>query len=356
MNTILYILLALLLVGFGVMLYFLQKLAKSQQKPQDDSTTKMMMEWMKQVKEGTDMTRQEIQKSMDYNNRTMNERLDINSKHINERLDNAAKVIGAVTKELGQMQQIGKSLSYVQDFLLSAKKRGTIGEQIMEEMLKQSLPAHMYSIQYRFRSGETADSIVRIGERLLAMDSKFSMENYRAYINAETDELRDTARKIFIRDIKKRIDEISKKYIVPAENTFDFALMYVPADGVFHEISDDVEVYEYARNKHVHIVSPSTFYYFLQVLLVGLQRERINGQAEQILKIIQGLRQDSEKFAGNLSILTKHITNAKSTLEIVGGSYERIHGKIEEMATLKIEETKDQVKVEAVVEKVLQEQ
>jgi DNA recombination protein RmuC len=346
MDNLLYILIGLLLVGFGIMLYFLIKLSKSQKNPQDDSTSKLMMEWIKQVKEGTDLTRQEIQKSMDYNNRTMNERLEINSRHINERLDNAAKVIGAVTKELGQMQQIGKSLSYVQDFLLSAKKRGTIGEQIMEEMLKQSLPAHMYTIQYRFRSGETADSVVRIGERLLAMDSKFSMENYRAYINSETDELREIARKLFIKDIKKRIDEISKKYIVPAENTFDFALMYVPADGVFHEISDDIEVYEYARNKHVHLVSPSTFYYFLQVLLVGLQRERINGQAENILKIIQGLRQDSEKFSNNLGVLTKHITNAKSTLDLVGGSYERIHSKIEEVATLKIEQTKEEVQVE----------
>src|SRR6185369_1888196 len=157
--------------------------------------------------------------------------MDTTNKAINERLDNAARVIGAVTKELGQMQQIGKSLSYVQDFLLSAKKRGTIGEQIMEEMLKQSLPPHMYSLQYRFRSGEIVDAIIKLGDRILAMDSKFSMENYRAYINAETDELRDVARKLFIKDIKKRIDEIARKYVIPSENTFDFALMYVPADG-----------------------------------------------------------------------------------------------------------------------------
>jgi DNA recombination protein RmuC len=326
MNPILYILIAVLLAGFGLVFYFLLKLQKSQSKPQDDQSMKIMMEWMKQMKEGTDQTRQEIQKGMDGT-----------SKAINERLDNAARVIGAVTKELGQMQQIGKSLSYVQDFLLSAKKRGTIGEQIMEEMLKQSLPAHMYSIQHRFRSGEVADSVVKVGDRLLAMDSKFTMENYRAYINAETDDTRDVARKAFVKDVKKRIDEISKKYILPEENTFDFALMYVPADGVFNEISDDVEIYEHARNKHVHMVSPSTFYYFLQVLLIGLQRERINEQAEQIIKIIQGLRQDSEKFTNNLGVLTKHITNAKSTIDLVGSSYERIHNKINEVSNLKLE-------------------
>lgn len=329
MNTPIYILAGIMVIGFGGMFYFLAT-RRSKEEPKDDTSMKMMMEWMKQIKEGTDMTRQEMQKSMDTSNHA-----------INERLDKAAQYIGAVSKELGQMQQIGKSLSYVQDFLLSAKKRGTIGEQIMEEMLKQSLPAHMYSIQHRFRSGETADSVVKVGERLLAMDSKFSMENYRAYINAETDEQRDALRKVFVKDIKKRIEEISKKYILPAENTFDFALMYVPADGVFHEISDDVEIYEYARVKHVHLVSPSTFYYFLQVLLVGLQRERINEQAEHILKIIQGLRQDSEKFTNNLSVLTKHVTNAKQTLDVVGSSYERIHSKIDEMSTLKLEKQAD---------------
>ncbi len=251
-----------------------------------------------------------------------------------------------MTKELGQMQQIGKSLSYVQDFLLSAKKRGTIGEQIMEEMLKQSLPANMYEIQYRFRSGECADSVIKINNRLLAMDSKFSMENYRAYINAETDEQRDALRKLFVRDVKKRIDEISKKYVLPEENTLDFALMYVPADGVFNEISDDVEVYEYARNKRVHMVSPSTFYYFLQVILIGLQGARISEHAQHILKVIQGLKKDSEKFSDNLSVLTKHVTNAKQTLELVSTGYEKIHGKIDEISNLKIEQPAEQLLIE----------
>lgn len=335
MNTFLII---IVLAGFAAVIYFIFQLKKNQSKKEDDPALKIMMEWMKQVKEGTEATRQELQKSLEGTNKTINDRLDITNKAISERLDKAAQVIGAVSKDLGQMQQIGKSLSYVQDFLLSAKKRGNIGEQIMEEMLRQSLPPHMFSLQYAFRSGDIADSIVRIGEKILAMDSKFSMENYRSYINAETDEQRQAMRKLFVKDIKKRIDEISKKYILPEENTFDFALMYVPAEGVFNEIADDVEIYEYARGKRVHAVSPATFYYFLQVLNIALQRERINEQAEQILKIIQGLKKDSEKFGGNLAVLTKHVNNAKQTLDLVGSSYERIHGKIGEMASLKLED------------------
>ncbi len=329
MNTPLYILIAIMTLGFAGMFWYISRISKQEKKEdnKENESLKVMMEWMKQIKEGTDQTRQEMQKSINNTN-----------KEINERLDNAARVIGTVSKELGQMQQIGKSLSYVQDFLLSAKKRGTIGEQIMEEMLKQSLPANMYSIQFRFKTGETADSVIKVNERLLSMDSKFSMENYRAYINAETEDMRDAARKLFIRDVKKRIDEISKKYILPEENTLDFALMYVPADGVFNEISDDVEIYEYARAKRVHMVSPSTFYYFLQVILIGLQGARVSEHAQHILKVIQGLRKDSEKFSDNLSVLTKHITNAKSTLDLVGSGYERIHNKIDEISNLKIEQ------------------
>jgi DNA recombination protein RmuC len=113
--------------------------------------------------------------------------------------------------------------------------------------------------------------------------------------------------------------------------------MYVPADGVFNEISDDVEINDYARAKRVHMVSPSTFYYFLQVILIGLQGARVSEHAQHILKVIQGLRKDSEKFSDNLSVLTKHVTNAKSTLDLVGSSYERIHNKIDEVSNLKIE-------------------
>lgn len=326
MNIGIYILIALVLLGFGAIFYALLRVQRSTQKPQDDQAMKVMMEWMKQMKESGDQTRQELQKGIESTN-----------KAINERLDNAARVIGAVTKELGQMQQIGKSFAQFQDFLLSAKKRGNIGEQIMEDMIRQSLPPNKYTFQHRFRSGEVVDAIINLGDRILAVDSKFSMENYRAYIKAETDEQREAMRKLFIRDIKKRIDEIAKKYVLPAEHTFDFALMYVPADGVFNEVTDDVEVYEYARNKHVHLVSPGTFYYFLQVIIIGMQGQRINEQAEQILRTIQGLRQESEKYRDNLSVLTKHITNAKSTLELIGSSYDRIHNKIEEISTLKIE-------------------
>jgi|SRR5579872_189166 len=331
MNIGLYILIGLFVIGFGILFYFLQRLQKATQKPQDETQAlKVMMEWMKQIKDASDQTRQELSKG-----------IEVTNKAINERLDKAAMVIGEVSKGLGQVQQIGKSFSQFQDFLLSAKKRGNIGEQIMEDMIRQSLPPNAYSFQYRFRSGETVDAVVKLGERQLAVDSKFSMENYRAYVKSETDEQREAMRKLFIRDIKKRIDEISKKYIVPEENTFDFALMYVPADGVFNEVTDDVEIYEYARNKHVHLVSPGTFYYFLQVIIIGMQGQRINEQAETILKTIQGLRQDSEKFSANLSVLTKHVTNAKSTLEIIGSSYERIHNKIQEVSTLKIEKEKE---------------
>ncbi len=326
------ILLAILIL---VNIWLVRRLTQKPASNESEQALKVMGDWMRQIKEGTDKTREEMQKS-----------IGITNKEINERLDNAARVIGTVSKELGHMQEIGKTLSYVQEFLISSKKRGTIGEQIMEEMLRQSLPANMYSIQYSFKTGDTVDSVIKINDRLLAMDSKFSMENYRAYVKAETEEQREAMRKFFIRDVKKRIDDISKKYILPEEDTLDFALMYVPADGVFNELSDDLEVYEYARQKRVHLVSPSTFYYFLQVILIGLQGARFNEQAQYVLKVIQGLKKDSEKFGDYLSVLTKHVTNAKSTLDLVGSGYDRINSKISEISDLKIETPKEALSID----------
>jgi DNA recombination protein RmuC len=353
MNTTEFIVLILLIVilagGLAAVLGYLfkfQKTLKESIKPEDDQTRNVMMEWMKQLKDSGDQTKNE----MNQTRREIQQNMEGNTRSINERLDESRKVISDVKKELGQVQQIGQSFAQFQDFFLSAKKRGGVGEQIMAEMLRQSLPPHMFELQYRFRTGEIVDSIVKVGDRILAMDSKFSMENYRAFVNATTNELRDLARKAFIKDVKKRIDEISKKYILPAEHTFDFALMYVPADGVFNEITDDIEIFEYSRSKYVLIVSPSTFYYYLQILMVGFQRERINEQAESILKAIQSLRLDSAKFSDNLGVLTKHITNAKSTLDLVGSSYDRIHNKIEEVSSLKLDVPETKKVIEAAID------
>jgi DNA recombination protein RmuC len=325
----LYIIIAILLAGFGVLIYFLIDLKKKGEKPTDDSSLKVMMEWMKEIKAGTEATREGMQKSIDQTN-----------KAINERLDNAGRVIAALTKELGGISQVGPDIRRLTETLASPKLRGNFGEEMLENMLSQALPKSGYEIQYKFKNGEVVDAIIKVGEKLLPIDSKFSMENFRLYKEAKTEEAAEGLKKAFLKDVKKRVDEIHKKYILPQENTFDFALMYIPSEGVFSEVLDDTTVLTYAREKKVYFVSPNTLYHHLQIILLSLRGQKINEAAQQILAMIAGIKQESDKFGRNLEVLGSHIKNAGNTMGTVSNDFLKLKSSISNASSLKLEEAK----------------
>jgi DNA recombination protein RmuC len=326
MPTVLYIIIALLLAGFGVLLYLLIDLKKRTTQPTDDASMKVMMEWMRDIKQGTDTTREQVQKNINETN-----------KAINERLDKAANVIGALQGKLGEMSQIGPDIRRLSEVLASPKARGNFGEEMLENMLAQVLSKEFYSSQYKFKNGEVVDFIVQVGDKMLPIDSKFSMENFRLYKEAREDNVADNLKRAFLRDIKKRIDEIHKKYILPQEGTFDFALMYIPSEGVFSEVLDDLAVVTYARDKKVYFVSPNTLYHHLQIVLLSLRGQQINAAAEQILRMVNGIKQESDKFGRNLGVLGNHIKNASNTMGVVGNEYAKLQSSIDNAATLQLE-------------------
>jgi DNA recombination protein RmuC len=336
--AIIYAILGILVVGFGVLIYFLIELKKKTEKPQDDSSLKVMMEWMKEIKQGTEATREGMQKSIDETN-----------KAINERLDNAARVIGSLQGKLGEMTQIGPDIRRLSEVLASPKARGNFGEEILETLLGQVLPKSSYSAQYRFKNGETVDAIIRVGQHILPIDSKFSMENFRLMKEAKTEESVDGLKKAFLKDVKKRIDEIYKKYILPQEGTFDFALMYIPSEGVFSEVLDDITTIAYAREKKVYFVSPNTLYHHLQIILLSLRGQQINEAAQEILKMITGIKQESEKFGKNLDVLATHIKNAGNSMGTVGNDFMKLKTSINNAATLQLKEAEatEEVTLEA---------
>src|SRR6266404_5166782 len=165
-NNILYIIIVVLLGGFAFLGYLVVELKKHSQKPTDDSSMKVMMEWMKDIKQGTEQTREGMQKSIDQTN-----------KAINERLDNAGRVISALTKELGGISQVGPDIRRLTETLASPKLRGNFGEEMLENMLGQALPKNGFDIQHKFNNGEVVDAVIFVGEKILPIDSKFSMEN-----------------------------------------------------------------------------------------------------------------------------------------------------------------------------------
>lgn len=259
----------------------------------------------------------------------MQQRLDNVSHSMNERLDNAARVIGSVSKELGSLQEIGRNMQGLQDFLKSPKLRGNIGEQVLKQMLEQSFPAGYFDLQYKFTEGQIVDAIVKTDDGLIPIDSKFPLENYQRMVNAENEDSRASFRREFLKDVKKHVNDIAKKYILPEEGTVDFAIMYVPSEAIYYEIiRDDLELNAHGMERKVLFVSPNSFFYFLRVIMMGMQGKRMTDATREIIATVRGLQKDSSKFIENLSVLERHITHAKSAMDRVNTEYGKLEGKI----------------------------
>jgi len=254
------------------------------------------------------------------------EQLQKSTGDLNTRLDKAATVIQDVTKNLGSLGEatkrvfeVGKDIASLQEILRSPKLRGGLGELFLGDLLAQILPPAHFTLQHRFKSGEAVDAAIRLGQNLVPVDSKFPLENFRRVIEVSSEEERKAAKKKFIADVKKHIDAIAGKYILPDEGTFDFALMYIPAENVYYEliirdeaVDTDKGLLNYAFAKRVIPVSPNSFYAYLQTILLGLKGMHIEARAQEILTSLARLSGDFRKFQEEFELVGKHLTNTKS--------------------------------------------
>ncbi len=267
------------------------------------------------------------------------EKLDRTNQVIGERLDNAARVIGAVNRELGQMSQIGQNLQNFQELLKNPKLRGGLGEQGLNDMLAQGFAKELYSIQHKFRNGQTVDAAIKIEAGIVPVDAKFPLENFNRILNGKSEEEKNDARRKFRSDFRVHVNAIAKKYIVPDEGTVDFAMMYIPSETVYYElISNEADLHEYAIKVKVIPTSPNTFFYYLRTLMLGLQGKRISEMSRQILGTLKIIQTETKKFGDNLSVLNRHVTNAKSTMEKVDSDFNRLSNKIEQISLLENEQ------------------
>jgi len=292
---------------------------------------KVLMEWLK-----------EMRSSVDQNLKDQRDAMDKQTRLIWERLDNAAKVIGGVQKQLGGLEEFGKDMKDLSNVLKSPKLRGGFGEQLLYEILENYLPKEMYRAQYKFRNGALCDAVILLEKGIIPVDSKFSMENFRAMIQAETDAEREKARKEFVKDVKKRIDEIASKYILPEEDTTDWAVMYVPSENVFNEISLNQDIRDYAQRKSVALTSPNQFTYFVKTVMMAHRQSELSKHAGEILKSLGGIRIEAEKFSDDLGVLDGHITRTSKSMDNVKTKFGRLFGKIDAVGSLGsgVDETK----------------
>jgi DNA recombination protein RmuC len=249
----------------------------------------------------------------------MSQTLQDANKIISQNLGSTASVFGNVKEQLGRLEvtnkqivDISRDISSLQELLRAPKFRGAMGEVLLENLLDQVLPKQHYDTQYRFKSGDAVDAIIRLGERIVPVDAKFSLENFQKMLEAQDEQAKIVLRRKFIQDVKNRIDEVSSKYILPQENTYDFALMYIPAENVYYEVIIKEDIFSYSMSKKVIPVSPNTFYAYLQVICLGLKGLKVEENAKNILKSLSALGIEIDKFKEEFNTLGGHITNASS--------------------------------------------
>lgn len=275
------------------------------------------------------------------------QRLDTTSGMIGDRLDGASRTMADVHQQLSNVQgatqrvlEVGKDIASLQQILRAPKMRGGLGELFLGELLSQVLPSDAFGLQHSFRGGHRVDAVVKLGGKLVPVDAKFPLENFTRIGSAADEAQKVFARRTFVADVKKRIDEIAQRYIVPDEGTFDFALMYIPAENIYYETiireqtDTGVGLFEYSLKRKVIPVSPNTLYAYLQVVVLGLRGLRIEERAHEILRGLEGIGQDLDKFRAEFQTLGKHLDDAGKKYHEGSRRLQRVQDSVERLEEL----------------------
>jgi len=343
----------LLLVGLTILgWFFLCRMRSLLRATQNEQSWLLMQQQIDQLRvqfgQVLDNSTQLIQQQLGQMIGHVNERLRENSEilqqthqSVGQRLDNAARVVGDVQKSLGGLEEanrkiyeVGKDIASLQEILRSPKLRGGLGEFFLEDLLAQVLPPQHFTTQYCFRSGEKVDAVIRLGSSLVPVDSKFPLENFKRIIDTKVDDEQARAKRQFAADVRKHIDAIATKYILPDEGTYDFALMYIPAENVYYEIiikgdsNEEKSLSTYAMSKRVIPVSPNCFYAYLQAIVLGLKGMTIEQRAKEIIECLSRLQGDFTRFRDEFSLIGKHLGHAQSSYQAAEKRFEQFGQKL----------------------------
>lgn len=241
--------------------------------------------------------------------------------------------LGKLDGTAAQMLQRANDLTRLEQALRPPKARGGFGELLLGKLLADTLPPDAYQLQFTFRTGERVDAVIK-AEKLLPVDAKFPLDNFERLVNTQDEGERTLHERAFSRDVKGHVDAIASKYVRPAENTFDFAFMYLPSESVYYELVNGRTggLYAYALSKRVFPVSPSTFHAFLLVILLGLRGMQIERHAQEVMAYCAQLAKDFERFRSDFDTVGKHIGNAHSKFGEADRRLERLETGLERAA------------------------
>jgi len=332
METLLILILLIVIIGFVILFFLLSKKGK------DTTQDQSLLMLQNQINEIT---------------KTLDSKLSESHRSMQAQYGQTAQIVKDVTERLTRLDETNKQVINVadqmkslQDILKNPKQRGVLGEYYLETVLQNVLPPKSYQLQYGFKDGTVVDAVIFIKDKIIPIDSKFSLENYNRIIN-ETDPLeKEKLEKLFKQDLKTRIDETSK-YIKPSENTMDFAFMFIPAEAIYYDLLinkvgavqvNTRDLIEYAfKERKVIIVSPTSFFAYLQTVLQGLRALQIEESAKEIRKRIEQLQKHIMSYD---SYMQKLGANLGTTVNMYNTAYKEF-GKIDkDVIKITGEETK----------------
>jgi DNA recombination protein RmuC len=257
-------------------------------------------------------------------------------REVANRLQGSTDALRLLSEQIAQVQKSSQDLSdastALQQILGGTKTRGILGETALERLLEDALPRAAYETQFRFSTGNVVDAIIRTGDQILCIDSKFPLEAYRRLA-----EVGDAAKKEFATAVRKHADSIAEKYILPNEHTMDFALMFIPSESVYYEllVTEDGKhgrLDEYCRSKKVLPVSPNTCYAYLGAIAMSLRGTKVAENARKLMASLAGLERQFDGFAGVYSKIGTHLRNASQCYEDADEKLQKARGALEQMS------------------------
>jgi DNA recombination protein RmuC len=241
------------------------------------------------------------------------------SETVNKQIFFVTKETTEVKKQLESVQEVMKSISSFQEIFKTPKLRGEWGEASLDYILAEYFPKELYLKNYKFSSGAQVEFVLKLPNgKILPIDAKFFSDNFERLKTAQIDDEINSFRKKFVQDVKFNIQEISSKYIIPSENTVDFALMFIPAEAIFYEIMFNLreeDIPGFARSKKVILTSPNTIYLLLRTILDWFKDVQVSKKTKEIIKRLSKIQEDSVKLAEDFRKLGTHLRNASSAYD-----------------------------------------
>lgn len=339
-EVVLFVILLAVLLGFGSVIFVLnQKLSGMK----NDSASALLNQNMMALKDGVTSLQDGLKSHL-------TERLDKSQETVMKQLASSAKLVADVTERLTKLDEtnrrvvdVADELRLLQNVLQNPKQRGVLGEYYLQSVLENVLAPSQFSLQYKFKDGEIVDAVIFLDKgNILPVDSKFSLENYNRFVEEKEKDKRDILAKQLKIDLKNRIDETAK-YIRPSEKTLEYAFMFIPSEALYYDLlantvgaagtsSRDLINYAYL-DKHVIIVSPTTFMAYLQTVLQGLRSLQIEEQAKEIQLRVGQLAQHLQaydvyfgKLGASLGTTVNHYNTARRELGKIDKDMIKISG------------------------------